>query len=191
MEEKQTRLDACHITKNLTNLLADAINLATFAVENGRLPDAVSFSELFRMWEQKVEKGQRLSEDDVDNLQYYYQLLEVELSPVTANSLRATDPAHMRIRRSSAHSSNPEKSDADLSEIKSKGYLSTEAGKHAKRMWGMAFFILVTIVGINFYQYMFHMNAGDWAQASPESFGDLTLLYWLTGTITPFAYGAF
>ena len=166
------------LTKDLTDLLADAINLATFAVENGRLPESVSFSELYRMWEKKVENGARLSEADVDNLQYYYQILEAELSPVSAISLRATDETQSR-------KGNRKKI------AKHKGYLNNDAGRHAKRMWYMAFAILGLMIAINLYRYMFDMNAGDWAQNYTESFTDLTLVYWLAGMITPFAYGAF
>jgi len=170
MENTELSQQHAQSTKQLTALLADTINLATFAVENGRLPESISFSDLFRMWEQKVEKGERLSEVDVDKLQYSYQILEAELAPVSAVSLRATDAAHSK---------------------KKKAYLDSDAGKHAKRMWFMAFAILGLIVGINMYQYMFYLYSGDWALKYTESFGNLTLVYWLAGSITPFAYGAF
>jgi len=42
------------------------------------------------MWGQKVEMGQRLSEEHVDELLLSYQELELELSPVSAFSLYAT-----------------------------------------------------------------------------------------------------
>lgn len=158
------------LTKNLTEMLADAINLATYAVEVGRLPEAVSFSDLHRMWEQKVDKGERLNEEDIDKLQYSYQVLEMELSPVSAMSLRATDTA----------------STAGRKEV-----YQTEAGKHAKHMWIMAFTILVLMIGINLFQYTFDMFSGDWAVNHTEMFGSLTVAYWLAGSLTPFAYGAF
>jgi len=157
-------------TKKLTDVLADSINLATYAVEIGRLPESVSFSDLYRMWEQKVEKNERLSEQDVDYLQFCYQELEVELAPVSAMSLRATDTAGASGR---------------------KEVFSTEAGKHAKRMWIMAFSILGLIIGINLYQYTFDMFSGDWAVNYTDRFDSLTVAYWLVGSLTPFAYGAF
>jgi len=169
MEQSNSPQHPTLLTKNLTDLLADAINLANYAVEIGRLPESVSFSDLYRMWEQKVEKGQRLSEQDVDMLQYCYQELEMELSPVSAMSLRATDTAG-----------------AGRKEV-----YKTEAGKHAKRMWIMAFGILALIIGINLFQYTFEMFSGDWAVNHTEMFGSLTIGYWLAGSLTPFAYGAF
>lgn len=173
MEQSKSPNSPVHsslLTKNLTDILADAINLAAHAVEVGRLPESVSFSDLYRMWEQKVERCERLSEQDVDKLQFFYQELEVELAPVSAISLRATDTSGASKR---------------------KDYLNTEAGKHAKRMWIMAFAILGLIIGINLYQYTFDMFSGDWATNHTEMFGSLTLIYWLAGSLTPFAYGAF
>jgi len=157
-------------TKKLTDVLADSINLATYAVEIGRLPESVSFSDLYRMWEQKVEKNERLSEQDVDYLQFCYQQLEVEMSPVSAISLRATDVQGACNRRD---------------------YMNTEAGKHAKHMWFMTFSILALMIGINLYQYTFDMYAGDWAVNNTDMFGGLTIVYWLAASLTPFIYGAF
>ena len=174
-ETKETKETKAHqekplLTKDLTGLLADVINLATYAVENGRLPESVSFSELYRMWDKKVDKGEKLSDQEVDNLQLCYQVLESELSPVSVISLRATDTSGASKR---------------------KDYLNTDAGKHAKRMWFIAFATLGIIIGINLYLYMFDMYAGDWAQNYTDSFGSLTIAYWLVGSLTPFAYGAF
>lgn len=157
-------------TKNLSDVLVDVINLATYAVEIGRLPEKVSFSDLYRMWEQKVENGERLSEQDIEYLHFCYQNLQVELAPVSAISLRATDVSGAQER---------------------KDYMNTEAGGHAKRMWIMSFVILGLIIAINLYQYTFDMYAGDWAQSHTDMFGGLTILYWLAGSLTPFAYGAF
>jgi len=170
MEHSSTQQQIPHLTKKLSDLLADAINLATYAVEIGRLPETVSFSDLFRMWEEKIEQGKRLSDRDVDYLQYCYQQLEEELAPVSAISLRATDTQGAQDR---------------------KDYLNTEAGKHVKRMWFIAFGILGLIIGINLFQYSFEMFAGDWATSSIPMFEKLTVAYWLIGALIPFTYGAF
>jgi len=170
MENVSSDLSSLQKTKKLTDLLADSINLATYAVEIGRLPESVSFSDLYRMWEQKVEKDERLSEQDVDYLQYCYQQLEIELSPVSAISLKATDVQGARNH---------------------KDYMNTEAGKYAKYMWITAFSILALMIGINLYQYTFDMYAGDWAVNNTDIFGGLTIAYWLAASLTPFAYGAF
>ena len=178
MENNLTSLDesnkavtpSVQLTTKLSDLLSDVINLATYALEAGRLPDTVNFSVLYGLWEKKIEKEERLTAKDVDYLQYCYQQLEATLSPISAISLRATDVSGARKR---------------------KDYLNTEAGIYAKQMWTMAFMILAVIISINLYQYTFDMYAGDWAVNNTEIFGGLTIFYWLAGSLTPFAYGAF
>jgi len=155
----------------LAALLKDVMRMATYAVEVGRLPQQVKFSELYRLWDQKIERSESLSVEDIDLIENYYRLLEDELAPVTAVSLFAT---------------NAKKNSRNL-----KDYVNTEAGKHARHMWYLSFFILALIMGINLFQYIFHMLSADWAIDMKENFVYITILYWLAAGITPFAYGAF
>ena len=170
MDRKSPKQHSLQTTCKLSDLLLDTLKLATYATETGRLPEDIIFSDLYRMWEQKIERGERLPEEDVDIIQRYYQQLEIELFPVTAISLKATDVC-------GAHSR--------------KDYMNTEAGRYTRRMWYAAFSILGLVLGINLFQYTFDMYSADWAVNYPEIFGKLTIAYWLAGSLTPFAYGAF
>ena len=174
MEDQTTpdiaRSQSPYLSKQISHLLADVINLATYALEVGRLPETISFSDLYHLWEKETKLKEKLVTEEIDYIQFCYQQLETELSPISAISLRATDVSGARKR---------------------KDYMNTEAGKYAKRMWIMAFTILAFILGINLYQYTFDMYASDWAVNNTNVFGSLTILYWLAASLTPFAYGAF
>ncbi len=169
LSSKKTMIDAEEGV--LSALLKDSMRMASYAVEVGRLPEQVKFAELYRLWDLKIEQSKSLTADDINKLESYYRLLEEELEPVNAVSLYATDA-----RRDSSNSKN---------------YMNTEAGKHARRVWRMAFSILALIMGINLFQYVFDMLSSDWAVKMPEGFVYITILYWLSAGITPFAYGAF
>ena len=155
----------------LSALLKDVMRLATYAVEVGRLPEQVKLSEIYRLWDIKIDQAQCLNENDINLLESYYRKLEDELSPVTAVSLFATD--------------------AKKDSRKMNDYMDSEAGKYARRMWIMSFSILGLIMAINLFQYVFHMFSADWAIAMEADFAYVTIVYWLAGGITPFAYGAF
>lgn len=151
-------------------LLRDVICLAKYAVEVGRLPADVHLSDIYRMWSHKIDKKQELEDIEIDRLEFYYRLLEEELSPITAVSLLATDSSEAK---------------------RTKDYSRTDAGRHARNMWFTAFATLAAIMLINVFQYTFEMFSGDWAVNYLDQFEILTVLYWISGSLVPFAYGAF
>lgn len=162
--------DQRNIVDPVEKLIQDAMNLATYAVENGRLPEDVRLSRLYQIWLSKVERKQFLSEEEVNYVENCYRVLESELAPVTAISLSAT--AIQGVHNTS-------------------DYMNTEAGKHAFRMWITAFSVLSVILLINLFSHTFDSYSAEWATSSPEWFSQITILYWFAMNITPFAYGAF
>lgn len=146
--------------------VVDLMQLASYAVESGRLPDQIKLADIYCAYSQKVEQGIPLTEQEIELLQYYYQLLKLELDPVTPTSLRATECGENR--------------DA----------MNTDAGKRVKAMWYWAFASLAVILSINLYQYSFEFNSPSWAQANSQVFTTLSLLYWVALALLPFAYGA-
>lgn len=164
--EKTARDDKQSKLGQINNFVNDLLLLATYAVESGRLPEQVKLADIYRAYTQKVEAGMPLSGNDIELLQYYYQLLKVELDPVTPSSLRATQCSY----------------DFDA--------MSTEAGKSVRKMWHWAFATMLVILSINLYQYTFEFNSASWATENPGAFTSLSILYWIAMTIAPFAYGA-
>lgn len=144
----------------------DLMRLASYAVESGRLPDQINLAEIYRAYSHKIEDGLPLSGNEIELLQYYYQLLKIELDPVTATSLRATE---------CTNGQDP---------------MKTEAGNRVKTLWYWAFGAMATILAINLYQYVFEFYSPDWAVKYPESFASLSIGYWIAVSLAPFAYGA-
>jgi len=155
------------IENQLSNLLKDVMRLANYAVETNRLPNDIQLSELYRMWAHKIEQGKALIDSDINLLEYYYRVLENELTPVTAISLLATE---CRFGKSS---------------------MKTEGGKHARNMWLIAFAVLALILAINLFQYVFEFFSADWSVSWPSGLTVLSIVYWFALSIAPFAYGAF
>jgi len=147
-------------------MLEDALRLAAYAVEQGRLPDDVVMSDLYRMSDQIQNGGTPLDASDVSLISLYYSLLERELTPVTAVSLEATDCR-------------------DIEDC-----MDTDAGKHAKNLWLIAFSVVALIIGLNLVQYTFEFYATEWAISWPEGLTKMTFVYWLVVTLQPFTYGA-
>ena len=150
----------------LNEFLEDLMLLATYAVECGRLPEQINMADIYAAYSQKIEDGMPLLPDDIEVLQYYFQLLKLELEPVSPGSLRAT---------ACNFDQNP---------------MNTEAGKSVKHMWYWAFASIFSILAISLYQYVFDFSSADWAKDAPNLFFYLTIGYWVANSIAPFVYGA-
>ena len=158
--------ETSHHLGQINEVIYDVMRLASYAIETGRLPEEVSLSELYRIWEIKIESRQSLAANDIDLLQQYFHLLKTDLEPVSAISLRATESQF------------------------GNDSMQTEAGKHVRRMWITAFSVLGLILAINIFQYSFEFYGGLMAQSMGEGFSLMSIAYWVVMAIAPFAYGA-
>ena len=132
----------------INGFVNDILLLAKFAVESGRLPDQVQLSDIYQAHITKIEEGMPLSAAEIELLQYYYQLLKIELDPVTPASLRATQCKY----------------DGDA--------MDTEAGKCVKKMWAWAWSALGVIFAINLFEHSFQL----FAPALSEITGAMTIM---------------
>lgn len=158
--------ETSHHLGQINEVIYDVMRLASYAIETGRLPEEVSLSALYRIWEIRIELQQSLTANDIDLLQHYFHLLKTDLEPVSAISLRATESKF------------------------GNDSMQTEAGKHVRRMWITAFSVLSLILMINIFQYSFEFYGGQMAQSMGEGFSLMSIAYWVAMAIAPFAYGA-
>ncbi|MDH5546452.1 MAG: hypothetical protein OEZ43_12730 [Gammaproteobacteria bacterium] len=152
---------------DVKELIYDVMRMAVYAAETGNLQAHIKLSELYRIWNRKIVDGDDIDSDDITLLQLYYHDLTLQLKPVTAISLRATESTF------------------------GKDYMLTEAGKHARNMWITAFGVLALIMGISLFQYTFEFYSAQWAQDMGSNFALMSIFYWVALSIAPFAYGAF
>ncbi|HHM04689.1 MAG TPA: hypothetical protein ENJ19_02970 [Gammaproteobacteria bacterium] len=150
----------------VADFVSDLMLLAAYAVEAGRLPEQVKLADIYQAYHKQIDQSLPLSAAEIELLQYYYQLLKIELDPVTPTSLRATACPSM---------SKP---------------MRTPAGRRVRTMWYWSFFSLAVILAINLYQYGFEFNSATWAAQYPDWFTTFSMLYWVALAILPFAYGA-
>jgi len=155
---------------SLTGFLDDVMLLAIYAAESGQLPDDIHMDELYRMWEIKITQKEMLTDNDIRYLQHCYQILSVQLNPITAVSLRATEKKYTNCENSQ---------------------MSTSSGKHVRYMWGFSFIILTIIVASNIYQYMFEIDAAKVALLNSDIFSISNYIYTFITILIPFLYGAF
>ena len=169
MKESTQQPELQHIT-SLTGFLEDVMRLSVYAVKNGQLPDEIEMDELYRMWEIKVSKKETLSEADISYLQDCYQTLSVQLAPITAISLRATENKYTNC---------------------GSNQMNTAAGKYVRNLWVISFSVLTLIVFTNIYQYMFETDAANIAKENVAAFDVANYIYTFITNLIPFLYGAF
>ena len=74
-EDKQTGKKVSMEKGQLRALLRDVMQLAVYAVENGKLPQEVSIPDIYTLWHKKIEKGEMLADDEVTRIGQYYSSL--------------------------------------------------------------------------------------------------------------------
>ena len=149
----------------LTDLIHSVMRLAVFALEKGRLPDEVQLAEIYQFWYKKIDQKQHLDEKEISRLGEYYRILELELTPVTAVSLRATDCS-------------------DFNDC-----MKSAAGRFAKSQWLLTYIVFGLIATLNLFQYIFEFLFPQWAVDWPTGLTTLTFVYQLSNDLIPFTYG--
>lgn len=169
-KQQQTSEKSAHLGSGvekgqLRALLYDVMQLAVYAVENGKLPEKVSMQEIYKLWHKKIDQNQLLEDDEIAKLAYYYRLLETDLAPVTAISLRATDCEGV--------------SDC----------MNTEAGRYARNLWKITYGVLAAIAILTVFQYAFEFLVPSYAGEYPEGTTWFTFIYKFSLYLVPFAFG--
>ncbi|MDH3595953.1 MAG: hypothetical protein OEM93_14000 [Rhodospirillales bacterium] len=100
--------------------------LARFAVETGQFPDEIDIADLHTILTSWQETGS-IEPAEVKKIANYYQILERQLGPITARTLKATDT------HGDTH------------------YRSTAAGRHAISLWAITGLVVVSIFLLQWY----------------------------------------
>ena len=141
-------------------LLEDVMFLAEYALAKGNLSDSVDITTLLELQQYK-EEVESLPTKSLPKLAKYYEILSLELAPVTADTLRATSRLTLR-------------------------YKDTIVGRHLVKLWYITCAMIVLILLFDIVEILFptaELKAGN-------GFSFLPFMHKIQIKLIPFAYGA-
>lgn len=124
---REDKVRAGNRSHELEAVLDGVKRLARFAVETGQFPKDIDIADLHTILRRWQETG-RIEPEEVKTIANYYQILEHQLGPITARTLKATDT------HGDTH------------------YRNSAAGRHAISLWTITGLVVVSIFLLEWHE---------------------------------------